>query len=257
MLTLAFGVHRQVPAVLASTGLSPATPPDEVHAMARGADAAGGGYWYADLVAEEVALVGGDIASIYAALDFGCSSGRVVRVLAAAYPEVRWQGCDPNQPAIGWASEQLPGIDFFVSRQDPPLPLADASLDLVFAVSVWSHYGAGSAVRWLAEMHRVLKPGALLLLTTHGPISVDFYRRNGLRGKEQLDEVERALSLDGFWFKDEFGNRGDWGVKHSEWGTAFLSPSWLLSRLGDEWELARFGPGKIEGNQDVYLLRRR
>ena len=37
-------------------------------------------------------------------LDFGCSSGRVVRVLATAYPNVSWHGCDPNRPAIEWAN---------------------------------------------------------------------------------------------------------------------------------------------------------
>ena len=257
VLTLAFGVHHRVPAVLARTGLSPATPPADVHAMARGADSAGGGYWYADLIAEEVTLAGQDITALDAALDFGCSSGRVVRVLAAAYPQVHWQGCDPNAAAICWASSELTGAEFFVSPQDPPLPLADSTLDLAFAISVWSHYGAGSAIRWLAEMYRVLKPGGLLLLTTHGPLAIDFYRRTGQRGTEQLDAIERALARDGFWFRDEFGRGGDWGVKHTEWGTAFLSPEWLLTQLGDAWELVRFGPGKIEGNQDVYVLRRR
>jgi SAM-dependent methyltransferase len=170
---------------------------------------------------------------------------------------VRWRAGDPNAAAIAWASQALSGVEFFVSPQDPPLALPEAELDLAFAISVWSHYGAGSAIRWLAEMHRILKPGGLLLLTTHGPLAVDFYRRSGQRGTEQLDEIERALARDGFWFRDEFGRGGDWGVKHAEWGTAFLSPDWLLALLGDSWELARFGPGKIEGNQDVYVLRRR
>src|SRR5205807_368428 len=49
-LTLAFGVHHRVPAVLQKTGLSPADPPGDVHAMGRGALAAGGAYYYADLV---------------------------------------------------------------------------------------------------------------------------------------------------------------------------------------------------------------
>jgi hypothetical protein len=173
-LTLAFGVYHRVPGVLERTALSPARPPEDVHAMARGADAAGGGYWYADLIAEEAALGGAQIGELGAALDFGCSSGRVVRVLAAAYPGVRWLGCDPNEAAIRWASDELQDVSFFVSPQDPPLELQSGSLDLAFAISVWSHYGANSAVRWLAEMHRVLKPGGLLLLTTHGPIAIDF-----------------------------------------------------------------------------------
>ena len=256
-LTLAFGVHLEVPEVLERTGLSPATPPAEVHAMARGLDSAGGGYWYADLIAEEVAIAGADLSELGAVLDFGCSSGRVVRVLAAAYPNVRWFGCDPNAQAIRWAAAHLAGPRFFVSPTDPPLDLPDASLDLAFAISIWSHYGPNAALVWLAEMHRVLRPGGLLLMTTHGLSAIRYYRDRGERGEEQLRQIERALSTRGFWFKDEFGERGDWGVRHPEWGTAFMSPRWLLDRLEMRWDLVHYGPGKLEGNQDALVLRRR
>ena len=57
------------------------------------------------------------------ALDFSCSSGRVVRPLAAALPEIVWRGCDPNADAIEWARAHVPGVDFFVSDTKPPLPL--------------------------------------------------------------------------------------------------------------------------------------
>ena len=43
-------------------------------------------------------------------LDFGCSSGRVVRALQAAYPQAEWHGVDPNEPAIAWA-QRAPARD--------------------------------------------------------------------------------------------------------------------------------------------------
>ena len=61
-------------------------------------------------------------------LDFGCSSGRVVRVLAAAYPELDWHGCDPIPDAIEWARANLPGIAFERSPEYPPLPYADGAV---------------------------------------------------------------------------------------------------------------------------------
>ena len=101
-------------------------------------------------------------------LDFGCSSGRVVRMLAAALPDVAWSGCDPNAGAVDWASEHLHGIEFFVSPQAPPLELGDGALDLVYAISIWSHFDADAGLRWFDEMHRLLRPGGLLVVTTHG-----------------------------------------------------------------------------------------
>ncbi len=64
----------------------------------------------------------------------------MLRSLAAAYPAIDWHGCDPNGPAIEWASANIPGASFFVSGNDPPLPLDDGSLDLAYAISIWSHF---------------------------------------------------------------------------------------------------------------------
>jgi methylase of polypeptide subunit release factors len=83
--------------------------------MARGPIAAAGGLYEADLVFDALASIGVEIAEIGCALDFGCSSGRVVRVLQAAYPDTRWHGCDPNAPAVAWASENLPAVELFVN----------------------------------------------------------------------------------------------------------------------------------------------
>ena len=95
-------------------------------------------------------------------LDFGCSSGRVVRVLAAAFPELDWHGCDPIPDAIEWARANLPGIAFERSPEYPPLPYADGQFDFAFAISIWSHFAEGAALDWLREMHRVLRPGGRL-----------------------------------------------------------------------------------------------
>ena len=42
------------------------------------------------------------------------------------------------------------------------------AFDAVLAVSVWSHFAAGAAERWLAEMTRVMRPGGVLAFTIQG-----------------------------------------------------------------------------------------
>ena len=59
---------------------------------------------------------------------------------------------------------------------------------------------------------------------------------------------------DGTWFRGDFGQEGDWGVRHAEWGTAFYSPEWVLRALGGRWSVEHFRPGGLEHNQDVYVL---
>ncbi len=164
-------------------------------------------------------------------LDFGCSSGRVVRVLAAALPELEWHGCDPIDDAIEWAQANLPGIAFERSPEYPPLPYADASFDAVYAISIWSHFAEGAALDWLAEMRRIVKPGGRLAFSTHGEQTITHTQRAGLRSVEQLESVRAALFERGFWYAAEFGEQGDHGVANPDWGTAFLSAEWLLAKL--------------------------
>ncbi len=237
------------------TGLIRAEPPEEVHAMSRGALTAAGALYEADMVINALTAGGGDIGEVRAALDFGCSSGRVLRSLGAAYPGVDWHGCDPNVPAIEWAQANLPLARFFASGAAPPLPLEDSSLDLIYAISIWSHFEPSRGLDWFGEMHRLLRPGGHLVFTTHGLTSVDHYLKAGLRSSEQSHEIERALYRRGAWYAAEFGEKGDWGVTDPGWGTAFLSPEWLLTQLCPRWRVVEFAPGRNQDNQDVYVLQ--
>jgi SAM-dependent methyltransferase len=255
-MLLAFGVWLGVPAVLEKTGLSEARPSEAIHAMARGPISAAGGLYEADLLFDALTGVGIDLATARDALDFGCSSGRVVRVLAAAYPDVRWHGCDPNAPAIDWAGENLPGIDFFVNGDVPPLPLADGSLDLAYAISIWSHFAPELGLHWFEEMRRLIRPGGHLMVTTHGLTSVAYYVERRLRTPQQSDEIIGALYRRGYWYAPEFGDEGDWGVVNPDWGTAFVSPEWMLTQLCPRWRVLDFAPGRNLDNQDVYVLQR-
>jgi SAM-dependent methyltransferase len=255
-LLLALGMWVGSESLIEKTGLVKAEPPEDVHSMTRGALAAAGGLYEADLIVDALVSAGANVSAVKEALDFGCSSGRVLRVLHAAYPHTSWHGCDPNAPAIAWASEILPAIDFFVNEDAPPLPLGDASLDLVYAISIWSHFAPKLGLRWFEEMHRMLRPGGHLVCTTHGLTSVAYYATHAHRSPEQSQEIADALYRQGWWYAPEFGEEGDWGVVNPEWGTSFISPEWLLAQLCPRWRVLEFAPGRNQDNQDVYVLQR-
>jgi SAM-dependent methyltransferase len=256
-LTLAFAAHFRVQSALEHTGLSAEMPGADVHSMARGPIAAGGSYYYADLVADSLLATGFELEPGQAALDFGCSSGRVVRVLAAAHPELDWHGCDPLPDAIEWARAHLPGIQFEHSLEEPPLPYGDGAFDFAFAISIWSHFAEHAALRWLDAIGRAIRPGGRLLLTTHGEHTVAHTHRVGQRSPEQLGAIRESLRERGFWYAPEFGEAGDHGNTNPNWGTAFLTAEWLLAKVTPKWRVALFRPGRVEGNQDLYVLERK
>lgn len=256
-LTLTFGVHHRVPGVLEKTGLVTVAPPYDVHAMGRGPLAAGGDLWTADLMAAAMLDAGVTFADGDRVLDFGCSSGRHLRVLHAWRPGVHWMGCDPNAGTIAWADANLEGIEFFASPLDPPLDLEPGSLDAVMAVSVWSHFGAGAAVRWLEEMARLVRPGGVLAMTIQSAGSLAYYLQGGYITHAYARRAAEDLLAEGHAWLEAFGPEGDWGVKHPEWGAAYMTLAWLAARVLPDWTLERFDPRRIDTNQDLVALRRR
>jgi SAM-dependent methyltransferase len=123
-----------------------------------------------------------------AVLDFGCAD-RPYRGLLP--PSVRYVGADlPGNPD---ADVQI--------RADGTLPLPDASFDAVLSTQVLEH--VAHPERYLAECHRLLRPGGRLLLSTHGfmvyhPDPVDYWRWTGAGLCLQVERAGlRVLSLTG------------------------------------------------------------
>jgi len=255
-LILHYAAFWDVEPVLSRIGLPRLVPPDDVHAMARGPLAAGGGLWFADLIVDAAARTGVPIAPGQRVLDFGCSSGRVLAALAAWRHDVEWTGCDPNAAAVAWADAHLPHVTAFESPQEPPLAIGAASLDLVYALSVWSHFGETQAVAWLEEMRRVIRPGGALVITTQGVASVAYYLRHANVTDRYARSAGYALLSRGHAYFEAFGEDGDWGVRHPEWGMGFMSADWLASQTSVHWSLKLLEPARIDTNQDLVVLVR-
>ena len=113
---------------------------------------------------------GAAVEELGALLDFGCGCGRVTR---------RWcrldgvHGSDMNEEAVAWCRANLPFGRFETNGLAPPLAFAGDSFDLVYALSVFTHLTVDLQQVWLRELRRVLRPGGLLLLTTHGRAYLD------------------------------------------------------------------------------------
>ena len=107
-------------------------------------------------------------------LEWGCGPGRLIRHmtdLMGARP-VSLTGTDYNPESIAWCRQNLPGVKFSENGLDPPLAFDDARFDAIYCFSVVTHLSEANQLAWLKELGRVLKPGGVLVCTTHG----DAYR---------------------------------------------------------------------------------
>ncbi len=111
--------------------------------------------------------VGTPFESMRDVLDFGCGCGRVLRHWERS-GRARIHGCDYNPLCVDWISTRLPWVSASVNGLRPPLPYADGSFDFVYALSVFTHLPLDLQEAWMAELHRVLRAGGILAMTTMG-----------------------------------------------------------------------------------------
>lgn len=101
-------------------------------------------------------------------LELGCGSARILRHFRHL-GGARIIGSDVNPAMIEWCKDNVPGIEFYQNQLQPPLDFAqDGSLDLVTALSVFTHIPLEWQQDWLREIYRVLRPGGVFLCTIHG-----------------------------------------------------------------------------------------
>ncbi len=105
--------------------------------------------------------------------EWGCGPARVVRHLRRylKQPRVELYATDYNKNTIAWARAHIAGIRFEFNDQTPPLPFRENFFDCVYAISVLTHLSEKSHFEWLKEIGRVVKPGGIIAVTTHGDAS--------------------------------------------------------------------------------------
>jgi SAM-dependent methyltransferase len=110
------------------------------------------------IVSEAVGALG--VSGSLSILEVGCGVGGMLGELRTRFPEARVCGVEPNDAAAAIARGYGCPVDRGTFEH---LPAADASVDLLVALDVLEHCEDDSQA--LAEAHRVLVPGAPLVLT--------------------------------------------------------------------------------------------
>lgn len=178
-------------------------------------------------------------------LDWGCGPGRILRHL----PEVFGAGCkihgvDPNAKSVAWCQENLNGVDVQLSQLQPPLPYEANTFDFLYGISIFTHLSGPAHASWMAELMRVLKPGGIALITTHGP---------AYKVKLTPGEMKK------FEAGEDWVIRGQVSEGHRVF-TAYHPPELFQALVAPYGEVANYVPGQPRNwgiEQDVWVIKKR
>jgi SAM-dependent methyltransferase len=191
-----------------------------------------------DLIAQYVPSA--DSEGRYSLLEFACGYGMVSRHVTSVLGNVDLTCCDIHDNAINFIRERL-GEHAVLSAHVPEDVVFNDSFDVVFALSFFSHMPNSTFARWLATLFSAVKPGGILLFTTHGLISAE---RQGV-----------TIPENGFWFRSESEQKD---LEASEYGTTLTTQSYVVDQLATlaGASLTDFRSGLWWGHQDLYVVTR-
>ena len=147
----------------------PGLPPDE---MQRNWTGAAGkvtlleALRFFQLISEYAVKYGERINETTNILDFGCGWGRITRYFMRDVSHKNLYGADCFKEALDVAKIQNQWVSFSLTAPMPSTDYKSSMFDIIYLYSVFSHLSEDAHLRFLAEFHRILKPGGLLIATT-------------------------------------------------------------------------------------------
>jgi SAM-dependent methyltransferase len=192
-------------------------------------------------------ISGKHIAEHASVLDWGCGCGRIARHLPRL-PH-RFRGCDIDADNVAWCTGHLPGR-YSTSSLRPPLPYEEAAFDLIYGVSVFTHFRPELEALWLAELKRVAAPGALLMMTVHGRTTVD-YARHGVAARYAL---LKRIEHEGILCSARNAQLDGHAVHEDEYVNVYHSQRYIDRTWGRHFEIVAVLPGYLF-THDLVIMR--
>ncbi len=172
-------------------------------------------------------------------LDFGCGTGRTLRHFLPEAETGEFWGADVNAHYVDVARQALaPQMKIFQCDVAPPLTGVDyGSFDLAWAISVFTHL-TDVSTSWLLDLHRLLKPGGLLIATYIGRWNSEY-------------------AVGEPWDEDRVGKNVVHHTQDWERGgpTVLMSDWWVRAHWGRAFEVVEITP-RVH-NMSWALLRKR
>lgn len=165
---------------------------------------------------------------VWTILDLPCGQGRVLRHLRRAFPAARITACDLEPEGVKFCAATFGAIPLHSADEPSEIALPADHFDLIWVGSLFTHVDAPKWDRFLEVFRRALRPGGVLVFTTHGERAYGYMKSRAAtygHGDPELEALTAGYERDGFAYARYPGQ--DWN-----YGTTLSRKAWVAERIG-------------------------
>jgi SAM-dependent methyltransferase len=201
--------------------------------------------------AEAIRTIVGN-AAVTSVLDLPCGHGRVLRHLAAEYPDAKIFVSDLDEPGMFFCEQNF-GATALTSSTDFDYVDFGRKFDLIWSGSLITHLNAGDTRKFFRFISRHLSPSGFAVVSSHGEVVGARLERAegwmyGLPDADQMAVHSQAMER-GYGYARYPG----WNV---EYGISLATIDWLQRTAGEVGLcMTEYMPAAWDAHQDVLCLR--
>lgn len=187
-------------------------------------------------------------------LDLPCGQGRVLRYLRFEFPTAEITACDTDREGVDFCAEAFGAVPVYSCDAPEDIRIPRDYYDLVWVGSLFTHLELGMWKRFLSAFRSALKPGGVLVFTTHGRRAYEHMSTKAFHyghDEKRLEVLARLYEAEGF---------GHVHYKEHDcyYGTSISRADWVVNRINevDGLTLVQHVEHAWDNHRDVFTCRR-
>ena len=140
-----------------------------------------------------------DLATVDAVLELGVDTGWLTPCLATEFEGASVTGIGFDQEAVDWLAASSADADFVLAPPELPTAFSDEQFDLIVSWSTVSRLAADAPLAWWAELYRLARPGAYVLVGVQGELLRNVLESRTGRQLERHGIADVTAGVRGKW----------------------------------------------------------
>ena len=182
-------------------------------------------------------------------LDWGAGAGRVAAPMARIVaPGLALTATDIDVFNVEFGRGHYPDIDYVEAPFTPPAPFEAGAFGAIYGVSVFTHLTESVQFAWLAELRRLVRPGAPVVVSVHNDYAA-------LLAAETQPEILTEIVKRGLSDIVPDGNLGPKLREKNYYRATFHARRYILETWTREFEILKIYPCGNGSTQDFVVMR--